>query len=267
MNSLIPIMYYPFKVMIVDDNAHLLESIKDKLSNEFDVLTVQHPQQAVNIANDRNKSQQYGVVVTDYEMPDMDGVELCEQIKYIPITKIMLSGQYDSDRAVEAFNNKLIDCYIIKGSENTLKQLNFFLHNIPPKYFKKLTDNLLSIIGSEKFKFLLDPPFAEIIYSKIKELSIVEYYLISNNGNFLFINKDHNYVLVVYTDSHLNEFCELYNSEPEVAKFIDLIKQKKYVPFFGINQMPDTVDFADWKQHLYIANKYDKYYWSLVELV
>lgn len=309
MNSLVPILYYPFKAMIVDDNLDLLDSLKQALSNKFDILTVELPQQALqilkkqaismpnlfkdtthtddlnlsqdgqivlstkftfqsilDILNDKDKYCKYGTLITDFEMPLINGIELCDQIRNTAITKILLTGKYGSDSANEAFNKKLIDGYITKGSEHTLKQLDFFLAESPMKYFKALTNSVLSVTGCDKFPFLLDQNFAKFINDKIKELAITEYYMIDSNGSYLLLNQDNRYVLAVYTEQSLSEFCDLYAAEPEAKSFIELIKQKTHIPFFGVGKSSSNVNFVDWDKHFYQANQYGKYHWSLVKL-
>jgi CheY-like chemotaxis protein len=54
------------------------------------------------------------VVVVDYAMPHMNGIEFCRKIQHIPCKKVLLTGNADEKIAVEAFNNHVIDFFIKK---------------------------------------------------------------------------------------------------------------------------------------------------------
>ena len=62
------------KILIVDDDVRLLTRLKNGLMNfgQFDILTAMHGMQALAIL----RSTRAAIMVTDLEMPKMDGVEL-----------------------------------------------------------------------------------------------------------------------------------------------------------------------------------------------
>ena len=59
-----------------------------------------HHQQIYN----SERFAQISVVITDYAMPEMDGVDFLRQIKHSEIKRILLTGVADEKIAVKAFN-------------------------------------------------------------------------------------------------------------------------------------------------------------------
>lgn len=66
------------KVLIVDDEAHIRHVMKLKLENAgFEVLLAEDGEQALEIAIQHLPS----LVITDYQMPYMDGLTLCAMLR------------------------------------------------------------------------------------------------------------------------------------------------------------------------------------------
>lgn len=90
-------------VLLVDDNRELLGILSKILSAKYNILCAENGRQALEILN----KDMVDLVVTDLMMPDMDGLELCKQIKshieisHIPV--ILLTAKRQS--------NDRIDCY------------------------------------------------------------------------------------------------------------------------------------------------------------
>lgn len=66
------------------------------------------------------------VLVLDYQMPGMNGMEFLQQVTQLPAQRILLTGQADEKIACDMFNEGLIQQFVPKGdnpNENTLKRL------------------------------------------------------------------------------------------------------------------------------------------------
>lgn len=69
------------KVLIADDEIHIVQVVSIKLRNNgFDVLTAENGQLAYQLACDEEPD----LIVTDYQMPEMSGLELIEKIRKNP---------------------------------------------------------------------------------------------------------------------------------------------------------------------------------------
>ncbi len=72
------------KILLVDDEPDILEIVGFNLSNEgYKVITAENGIQGVKKA----KKEKPHLIVLDVMMPEMDGIEACEQIRQIPELK------------------------------------------------------------------------------------------------------------------------------------------------------------------------------------
>ena len=69
------------KILLVDDEQDILEIVGYNLSSEgYQVFTAKNGLEAIDAA----KSEQPDLIILDVMMPEMDGIEACEQIRKIP---------------------------------------------------------------------------------------------------------------------------------------------------------------------------------------
>src|SRR2546428_2807773 len=105
-------------LLVVDDEEMVLISIKSflMLETEYDVITCNSPTQALELA----KKRTLDLVISDYLMPDMDGISFLMQIKMLqPHTiRILLTGYADKENAIKAINDVGLYQYIEKPWQN-----------------------------------------------------------------------------------------------------------------------------------------------------
>jgi len=104
-------------VLVVDDDPAILSAIQRLLHHsQCEVITASGPVEALAALN----SRQISVVVTDYMMPDMNGIELLILVrdKWPKIVSIMMTASNDMRIAADAVNRSLIDYFITKPWEN-----------------------------------------------------------------------------------------------------------------------------------------------------
>ena len=71
------------KVLVVDDEIHIVQVVAIKLRNNgFDVITCENGAQALELASNENPD----IIVTDFQMPVMTGLELIENLRSRPAT-------------------------------------------------------------------------------------------------------------------------------------------------------------------------------------
>ena len=66
------------KVLLVDDDAMLLAGLKRQLRNHFRIETAISGEEAIRMVKENGP---YAVVVSDYLMPGMNGIELLRHVK------------------------------------------------------------------------------------------------------------------------------------------------------------------------------------------
>ncbi|HIA28665.1 MAG TPA: sigma-54-dependent Fis family transcriptional regulator [Planctomycetes bacterium] len=102
------------KILVVDDNDAVLDSALLALGTKFDVVGARSGNQALRIL----KSSDIWVVVTDLEMPGLDGRDLTIRIKdlYPDVGVIIFTGRGNTQKALELMDSPVgADDYLDKG--------------------------------------------------------------------------------------------------------------------------------------------------------
>lgn len=79
-------------ILVVDDEVDILETIVDSLDIEFgDLITIHQATNGIEALHIFKDGSLFDLVVTDLNMPDMDGLELTQNlIKIKPTSKIIV---------------------------------------------------------------------------------------------------------------------------------------------------------------------------------
>jgi two-component system alkaline phosphatase synthesis response regulator PhoP len=81
-------------ILVADDETHILHVVSLKHRNAgFNVLTARDGQEALELAQQEHPD----LIITDYHMPQLSGLELCQRLKQDPSTRdipaIMLTAR------------------------------------------------------------------------------------------------------------------------------------------------------------------------------
>ena len=99
------------RILIIDDQDAIRRVLREILENEkYQVDDAANGPAALQMMKD----QEYDAILCDIKMPDMDGIEVLEQVKTLYDTPvIMISGHGTVDNAVDAFKKGAFD-FILK---------------------------------------------------------------------------------------------------------------------------------------------------------
>ncbi|MBM4141086.1 MAG: response regulator [Nitrospira sp.] len=105
------------KILVVDDDEHILRLYKDELSEEgYEVVLAVNGQEALELFHKEDPD----LVTLDIRLPDIDGIQLLRQMKEKkPRLPIIMSTAYDYR---DDFSIWASEAYIVKSSDlNELK--------------------------------------------------------------------------------------------------------------------------------------------------
>ncbi len=111
----------PIRILIADDEAILCRTLEELLALKADLQIV------ATAANGRDAliealAHRPDVVLTDLQMPRMDGIELTREIRaQLPETAVVILTQYDDDENLFAALKAGALCYVLKDA--TLEEL------------------------------------------------------------------------------------------------------------------------------------------------
>ena len=101
------------RILLVDDEPSQLELTKLALQNldkSFEIESVLDPKNAINLLH----SAKYDCIVSDYQMPSMNGIELCRQIREFTDTPFIIYTGRGSEEVASAAFQAGVDDYIRK---------------------------------------------------------------------------------------------------------------------------------------------------------
>jgi len=101
------------KVLFVDDEDHILQSIKRQLRKRFQIYTAPGGEDALDILKNEGP---FAVIVSDMRMPIIDGIQLLSKVRdlYPDVVRLMLTGNADQETAIEAVNKGQIFRFLSK---------------------------------------------------------------------------------------------------------------------------------------------------------
>ncbi|MBF0224564.1 MAG: HDOD domain-containing protein [Desulfobacterales bacterium] len=101
------------KILFVDDDENILDTYKRLFRKKFNVDTAKNADEALDIVE---KKGPYIVIISDFRMPDMDGIQFFYYLKEIApkSVRIMLTGFADKDTAVRAVSEGKIFRFLVK---------------------------------------------------------------------------------------------------------------------------------------------------------
>jgi len=105
-------------IIIVDDEEMVLTSLNSFLSleTEYKIKTFTSAKKALEFI----KNNDVGLVVSDYLMPEMDGITFLAKVKEIrpQVPRIILTGYADKENAIKAINDVGLFQYVEKPWDN-----------------------------------------------------------------------------------------------------------------------------------------------------
>ena len=296
--------YHPIKVIFLDDNPEFLEALDLEFSSKLNMIALTDPDRAMELIESHNQDviqpvsetingvnvdtisgrlvdtevshalnllynatrfSKVAVLVVDYQMPDINGIDFCKKLKERKIFKIMLTAEADKDTAINAFNDGLIDKFILKTNEELYSELSLAVHDLTQRYFRELSWSIINGYFNSIPNLFSNELYQKLFSDTATQAQAVEYYLVDNSGSILFLDKDANYTWFIIR--HVNELIEQLNllkgyELPE--DIMDSITKKEKILFL-LSEKEYKKPLSKWVEYMFDSKKLDgNYYYSII---
>jgi len=109
-----PSTRFPMKILLLDDHEMMLDGIHNILSG-LDDFKVMAKCTAVSDALDFLKKNEVNLIITDYNLPDDDGLSFVRKVKKLyPSIKIVVLSMHDESHLVKEILKEGVEGYILK---------------------------------------------------------------------------------------------------------------------------------------------------------
>lgn len=293
-STLTPCCFYPTTTVFVDDDTAFLKGLVHNISQKTPCKAMTEPLKAIDyikanqlksafirkLSNDdmedmndalltninvrsirdlifdKQRFDDVTVAIIDYAMPKLNGLMVCKELNIPPLKKAMLTGQADTNIAVQAFNDKLINRFYVKDIA-FLQGLAKEISQLQKEYFIGLTDAIISDAIYDRYpsmRCLKDKVFAQFFSDLCEKKKIVEYYLTDAEGSFILFDENAKpSYLSVKTAADLQYYYEIAFDAPNVgSEVLNAIQNKTKVPYFLTEKNHETPP-KDWGPYLHKA--------------
>ena len=194
------------KILIVEDNKKLLQTIEKELKKHFEVECCEDGEEAFYLI----KQGIYDLVVLDLMLPSMNGIEVLKNIRknYIDTPVLILTAKESLDEKMEAFSMGAND-YLTKP---------FYMEELVARIYAMLrtTGKLQSSNTLDFYDLHLDLSKRRVFYKneeielQNKQFNLLEYFLL-NKGTILLKEQIYDRVWGIDSDVTI-EIVEVYIS-------------------------------------------------------
>jgi CheY-like chemotaxis protein len=281
--------FFPGNILFLDDENNFLEMLTLNLPANINFTTNTNPEKVVNtiltqdsllpdlispidpleltepvetaffldlqkidaIRFNKERFNHNSVLVVDYSMPDMTGIEVCEKLKQSPIKKIMLTGETSNKLAINAFNKGTIDYFISKNDPNLVEHLSAAIHNLQMNYFQQYMTTVLQILKYQHDSLLNHQGFLTAFNTFLSSHNIVEFYLLDSSGSFMgFDIQGNGYCFLVKSNEQLDILADVAENSEMGENIKQAILARKKMPyFFNTNEQNAAVE--QWENFSY----------------
>lgn len=214
-----------------------------------------------------NRSNQISLIFIDYNMPEINGLDFCRIIKSHPAKKVLLTGQADKQTAIAAFNEGIIDKFILKSESNLSNVLNDIIKTAHKEYFYKNFEPISNLLICNRDLPFNDTEYTKFILDYLSNNKFIEYYVYDKHGSYLCIQSDNTIqLLVIRSEKDIYEMYELARDNGVPSKLSRSLLHKEKILFFP-NEIDMRQSVSKWDKFMLPAKKIasnSKCYYSII---
>jgi CheY-like chemotaxis protein len=197
------------------------------------------------------------VVVVDYDMPEINGMEFCRRLSDSSVKKIVLTGKADEHVAVRSFNEGLIDRFIRKHEADAMETLNHAIRDMQDAYFDQAGASVRDALSVSEYAFLKDGALAAHVKRIFESLGIVEHYLsYQPHGILMFDGAGTGYLLVIHTDETLRGVREIAIEQGAPTGFLAELDAHRSLPYFWRSEGYYPAQCVEWQPYMHPASMF-----------
>lgn len=284
-----PSCYFPTKLLIIDDDQDLLKTTQLFFEDEYKTIGTSDFKEANKIIIDdknwvsgllevsRNFDQEesskfsvtvdipllhkqiynpdrfnhIAILIIDYDMPDMNGLDFIKSLGDNQLKIIMLTGKASQNTVIKAFNDMKINRYVSKGDSDYLQLIHKYVKELHQEFFSDFSKFMLDSLKSET-KIFDNHAFQRLLNQIIYENNIMEYYLLDESGSFLLLDS-----------TAENQFWLIIKSKEDMRLFYELAVEDPDTPAYVIKKLRDKEVFTHFKTEE--ESNLGAKYWNLID--
>ena len=213
------------------------------------------------------------VLVVDYSMPQMNGLEFCQAVRDLPCKKILFTGAADEKVAVTAFNRGLIDRYIKKSDDDALDLLEHEIISLQREFFLQQSDTVRDLLLLHDYHFLQDEAMAAVVLELCRRHGFVEYSIFPNPGGILFFTREGQArLMIIETEDSLHTQYEMARDSNAPESLLQALLEKRVILYFcdadGDGMYSERIG-ENWFRYCAaptVCAGRETYYWALFEV-
>ncbi len=264
----IKLFNFPLNITIVDDDTDYLNLLQQQLQNTT-LSAYSSPIEAIaniapisinikdfleekfigtqdlnykNIENFvRNSKNAQGILIVDYDMPEMTGIELFAKYNNPDLIKILLTNAYTIEDAVNALNKKLINYYLPKDRISILLEVIKEQQN---RLFDNLTRHIVNFLDTGSLSFLFEKIYINLFNSVSQQYNIKKYHILNSYGHYYLENIADKFIFSIY---NLTDLLEIAKEVPEHKKHD--VEQGNLIPSYFSDEGSTEYKLIHAKKH------------------
>lgn len=202
-----------------------------------------------------DRFREVSVVVVDYDMPSINGLDFLRSLNDPHVKKVLLTGVADEKVAVRAFNDGLIDRFIRKQEPEAIGTLVRNIHELQLAYFSDVSQMLLNSLLLQSPSFLGDVAFQQLFEQLRTEHEFCEYYLVENPSGLLLLQPEGTFKrLLVASKEDLSRQVTYGRRIGAPARYLDAVADGRMIGYF-FDPFDDLFDpdACDWEDYFFPA--------------